>query len=364
MDKLTVVTAKPDHNLITLEKDSDAQNKPFTRHEKILAKLTETSAKIYTIDTTDKMLQETTKELLDLKMASKEYMDFLANAWDSFNNAGKPNAFAGAGTNGEGLTSYIFSREKLNKIQKLPYYIQSGIYGNDTFTPIFSHTYRSALISAQTTLEACSLLDKSNIVYCLTPFPGHHATTNSYSGYCFLNNAGICAEQLLKTKSYKKVCILDLDFHHGDGTQKIFYDRSDVLTVSIHGCPLGEYPYFTGYSEEIGQNTGVKYNINYPLKGGVKLQEYLSVLTDALTKIQKYDPDILVLAFGADTFKDDEEVLDSSRFSIDLDDYKKIGQTVAKLNKKTIVTQEGGYMMDCVAQIVTNFLEGLLTPLS
>lgn len=354
MSKLVITTIEQNKSLIEKERLSCAQNKPFTRHNNIICFLSERKHIINTIST-DIDKENIINKLLELNLCTPEYLDFLKFSYTSYLSAGEPIYFK---SSDNGLVSYIYYKDKCTNIKdKLPYYIQSGIYGNDTFTPIFSHTFDSAILSAYNSLKATELIEEYNIVYALNPFPGHHATTNSYSGYCFFNNGAICAQQLLSTKKYNKICILDLDFHHGDGTQKIYYNRSDVLTVSLHGCPSNEYPYFTGYNNEVGSG----YNINYPIKGGIKIDKYLDILKEALNKIDNYNPDVIVIAFGADTYKEDEEVHELSRFNINLKDYIDIGKTIAKLNKKIIVTQEGGYMLEHIGKIVDNFLTGLIS---
>ena len=175
-------------------------------------------------------------------------------------------------------------------------------------------------------------------------------------GYCFLNNAAIAAHWLSHARQDSRVAILDIDFHHGNGTQAIFYERDDVLTLSIHANPDRQYPYFTGAITERGERDGFGYNINYPLEPGVDDQRYLGVLEVACGEILRYDPSYLVVSLGVDTFSADP----LGDFNLTSSVYRVIGNRLAQLMRPTVFIMEGGYatkhLGDNVVSVLTGFV--------
>jgi acetoin utilization deacetylase AcuC-like enzyme len=172
-------------------------------------------------------------------------------------------------------------------------------------------------------------------------------------GYCYLNNAAIAAQAFLD-QGHTKVAILDVDYHHGNGTQSIFYDRSDVFFASIHGHPEAEFPFFLGYADELGEGAGVGFNINYPLAAGSDWETWSVALDQACQRIEAYAPDVLVISLGVDTFKDDP----ISQFKLDSPDYLRMGQRIARLGKPTLFVMEGGYAVEEIGINAVNVLEG------
>ena len=185
--------------------------------------------------------------------------------------------------------------------------------------------------------------------------PGHHAHHDLYGGYCFLNNAAIAA-QGFRDAGAARVAILDVDFHHGNGTQDIFYRRSDVLFCSLHGDPRDAYPYFLGYKDETGEGEGEGYNFNYPMPPGTGFEVWDSALAAACRKINAYKPDVLIVSLGVDTFKDDP----ISFFKLTSDDFKSYGARIARLKRPTLFVMEGGYAIAAIGLNTVNVLEGFL----
>ncbi|MCK1787164.1 histone deacetylase family protein, partial [Pseudomonas sp. TNT11] len=183
--------------------------------------------------------------------------------------------------------------------------------------------------------------------------PGHHAAGDLMGGYCYLNNAAIAAQAFLD-QGQRKVAILDVDYHHGNGTQSIFYARNDVLFTSIHGHPEAEFPFFLGYADERGEGAGEGFNFNYPLPAGSDWPHWSAALDEACTEIERYAADIVVVSLGVDTFKDDP----ISQFKLDSPDYLAMGARIARLGKPTLFVMEGGYAVAEIGINAVNVLEG------
>ena len=232
--------------------------------------------------------------------------------------------------------------------------VAPGYYCFDLSAPIAAGTYQAARASADTALTgAALLLEGQPLVYALCRPPGHHAGTDLYGGYCYLNNAAIAAAYLAAPG--ERVAILDIDFHHGNGTQQIFYQRADVLFVSIHADPAREYPYFSGYAGERGAGAGLGYTLNFPLEARVDDVRYLAVLDRALAAIAEHAPRFLVLSAGFDTYGGDpigDLALTSAA-------YPAIGRRVAALGLPTLVVQEGGYAVEALGENAAGLLRGL-----
>jgi len=229
-----------------------------------------------------------------------------------------------------------------------------GQFCFDTYTPLLGGTFAAALGGASAALRAAELLaaGTEQRVYVLTRPPGHHAERDRCGGYCYFNNSALAAERLAKLG---KVAILDLDVHHGNGTQHIFYNRYDVLTVSIHGDPAGLYPFFSGYADETGTGPGLGFNVNLPLPPGTGPKEYRPALEKAIEAVSKLQPAFLVLAFGADTHEADP----IGGFKLPTGFYREIGLQVRELKLPTAIVQEGGYSLESLGVCVANLLSEL-----
>ncbi|MGE8590937.1 MAG: histone deacetylase family protein, partial [Alcaligenes sp.] len=181
----------------------------------------------------------------------------------------------------------------------------------------------------------------------------HHAGADFFGGYCFLNNAALAA-QALRDAGAARVAILDVDYHHGNGTQSIFYERGDVLTVSVHGDPTTEYPFFLGYADEEGEGAGFGANLNLPLAAGTDFATWTQAMQKGLAAIQAFKADAVVVALGVDTYEGDP----ISKFKLKSTDYLAVGRALASLALPTVYTMEGGYAVADVGINVANVLEG------
>jgi acetoin utilization deacetylase AcuC-like enzyme len=225
----------------------------------------------------------------------------------------------------------------------------------ETTTPLTVGTYEAARGAVDVAMSATQIvLDGERFSYGLCRPPGHHATTDLYGGYCFFNNAAIVAHHVASTTG-TKVTVLDVDYHHGNGTQQIFYERDDVQFVSLHGDPARAYPYFTGYAEETGSSKGLGSTLNLPLAARTDDDTYLKSLERACESIRKFGPSMLIVSLGLDTFITDP----ISDLSLTTPGYDRCGALVAQLNLPTVVLQEGGYDVNALGVNVQSWLHGL-----
>lgn len=230
-----------------------------------------------------------------------------------------------------------------------------GRFCYDAGTPITPETWESAYWGAQTALSALQHISNgaNQHAFALCRPPGHHAGASYCGGYCFLNNAAISAEAALRAGA-DRVAILDVDYHHGNGTQDIFYERADVLVASIHADPRTDYPFYWGRAEETGKGEGLGTNLNLPLPQGTSIQTYMDALETAVAAIESFRPDMLIVSFGADTYERDP----ISHFKLRIDDYPRLSGAIKRLAIPTLVVMEGGYAVDAIAGIVSGFLAG------
>jgi len=272
------------------------------------------------------------------------FLDFLEGAWAAWTAAGRSHD----------ALPLIWQVRGLRAIEPEAIDGKLSFFSLDAGTPITAGTWRAASASANVALSgAADLLQGERAVFSLCRPPGHHAAQDIYGGYCFLNNAAIAA-QSLRDGGLQKVAILDVDYHHGNGTQAIFYERDDVFFTSLHGHPRQEYPYFLGYADETGSGAGEGFNANYPLDWGSDFAAWSAALEDALAKIGAYGPEALVVSLGVDTFKDDP----ISQFRLESPDYLTIGARIAGLGLPTLFVFEGGYAVEAVGVNAVNVLLG------
>ncbi len=236
-----------------------------------------------------------------------------------------------------------------------------GYYIFDGSAPIMPTTYVAACTSAECALTAAQLLlEGQRVAYALCRPPGHHAGHDMGGGYCYLNNAAIAAH-MLASEQRCPVAILDIDFHHGNGTQQIFYSRDDILVVSLHGDPALNYPYFAGYATEQGSGPGAGFNLNIPLPAGTDNASYLAALDQACKRIEAQRPDYLVVSTGLDTFSGDPVAENGAGFTLTTAAYPAIGQRIAALGLPTLFIQEGGYAIDALGDNLLALLSAVVS---
>ncbi len=253
---------------------------------------------------------------------------------------------------GKSVYPYVFPvRNRARPPKELP--LRAGYYCIDTFTPLNSNAYKAARRSVDCALTGVErLMDGDHAAYALVRPPGHHAEYEAFGGFCYFNSSAIAAHQLSK---HGKVALLDIDYHHGNGAQDIFYRRRDVFTVSLHGHPRHSYPYFSGFEDEKGEGEGKGYNLNLPLPENLDGEAYRKVLTTALNRIRKFDPQFLVLALGLDTAKGDP----TGSFQLMAKDFRENGLLIGQLGIPTLVVQEGGYKTQTLGINARHFFNGL-----
>jgi acetoin utilization deacetylase AcuC-like enzyme len=231
---------------------------------------------------------------------------------------------------------------------------QLGYFAMTAETAITPGTYEAARAAADTALTAADLLIQGQrSAFALTRPPGHHAAYDMYGGYCFLNNAAIAAQHL-RANGAGTIAILDVDFHHGNGTQDIFAARSDIFFASIHGRPEEAFPYFSGHADEIGTGPGEGATLNLPLPPGTDWPAYAEALGQAMRAIQRSQAETLVVSLGTDTFERDP----ISFFKLKADDFTRMGQTLATLDLPTLFVMEGGYAVEEIGINTVNVLTG------
>lgn len=279
---------------------------------------------------------------------SAPYLAFLENAWSQWlalepgNEARQP--FPSVWP----VRSLRSDREPLNFIARL------GLYSMDNGSPLVAGTWEAAKAGADAAASAAALIGEgAPAVFCCSRPPGHHAGADFMGGYCFLNNAAVAAQALRKGGA-SRVAVLDVDYHHGNGTQSIFYGRDDVLFVSLHGDPLTEYPFYLGHADEQGEGAGLGFNLNLPLPAGCSVANWFGALEQACLRIAAHHSDALVVSLGLDTFADDP----ISKFSLQASDFHRLGQRLAALGLPTVFVLEGGYAAEALGHNAAQVLEG------
>ena len=272
------------------------------------------------------------------------YIAFLKRAHTDWTAAGRPgDAFP-----------YVFPVRGRRPLTLSRIDAELGQYAYDCGTPVASGTWEAAYWNAQTALSGMhGVLSGQKAGFALCRPPGHHAGADYMGGYCYLNNVAIAA-QYARDQGAARVAVLDVDYHHGNGTQDIFYERGDVLTVSLHADPKTDYPFYWGHADETGAGQGVGGNVNLPMPRGTDWPAYREQLAKGIEAVAAFKPDILIVPYGADTFSGDP----ISFFQIETEAYQAMGQDIAALGLPTLITMEGGYAIEALGANVASFLSG------
>lgn len=283
------------------------------------------------------------------RIHGRPFLDFLAGAWDEWLALDPAHAELDA------LPSVWPGRGFRHDVLPRNFAARMGLYSFDAGTPITAGTWPAARAGAACALVAARAVaaGRYRSAFVLTRPPGHHAGPDFFGGYCFLNNAALAA-QALREDGAERVAVLDIDYHHGNGTQAIFYSRSDVLTVSIHGDPMTEYPFFIGHADECGAGSGDGFNLNLPLPRGTAFAPWRDALQRGIDAVAGFGAQALVVALGVDSFEGDP----ISGFGLKSADFLIVGQALAALRLPTVFVFEGGYAVAEVGVNVANVLEG------
>jgi len=282
------------------------------------------------------------------RVHSPRYLDFLASAWSEWVALDPANAERDA------LPSVWPVRSFRSDILPANFAARMGLFSYDAGTPLTSGTWAAAYAGAQCAVTAAQLVSAgARSAFALTRPPGHHAGADFFGGYCFLNNAAVAA-QALRDAGAERVAVLDIDYHHGNGTQAIFYERADVFFASVHGDPHTEYPFYLGYADETGAGAGLGNNLNLPLPRGTDFACWRAALGQALQAIARSGAQALVVSLGLDTFEGDP----ISGFHLRSEDYLRVGADLAAAGLPTVFVFEGGYAVDAVGVNAVNVLDG------
>jgi acetoin utilization deacetylase AcuC-like enzyme len=279
------------------------------------------------------------------RVHSDGFVNFLATAWTEWLAEGRthdalPLVWPVRSLRGDRVPDYIDGK--------------LGYYSLDAGVPITAGTWEAVQAGADVAVTgARALVDGAPGAFSLCRPPGHHAATAAMGGYCYVNNAAVAAQYLID-EGRARVAILDVDYHHGNGTQEIFYRRADVLFVSLHADPRVEYPYFLGYADERGEGDGAGCTANYQLPHGTTWDAYGPALDDACRKVAAFAPDALVVSLGVDTYEHDP----ISQFRLTTDDFPHIGARIAKCGCPTLFVMEGGYAVEDIGVNTVNVLTG------
>jgi Deacetylases, including yeast histone deacetylase and acetoin utilization protein len=272
---------------------------------------------------------------------AKDYIDFLASCWTEWLDSEAMDK-----------STLLPATFALRRYPQKPTSLlgRAGYYIMDLSACIVEGTYHAALASANCALSAAeTVANSARTAFALCRPPGHHAGKDYAGGYCFINNASVAANWL---SSKGTVALLDVDYHCGNGTQDIFYDRADVLTISIHADPNFEYPYYAGYSNETGAGAGLGFHRNFPLEKGTDDARYFAVLEEALSLIRKFVPKYLVVSAGMDIYADDP----LGTIKVTTQGISEIGKRICRLGLPTVIVMEGGYNNDALGRNIVSFL--------
>ncbi|WP_119966189.1 histone deacetylase family protein [Simplicispira lacusdiani] len=282
------------------------------------------------------------------RIHAPRYLQFLQTAWAQWLALDPANAQV------QPFPSVWPVRTLRSDIEPDNFVAKLGLYSMDNGTPLAAGSWQAAKAGADAAASAAARVAAgARAAFCCTRPPGHHAGPDFMGGYCLLNNAAVAA-QWLRDQGAARVAVLDVDYHHGNGTQSIFYDRADVLFVSIHGDPRTEYPFYLGHADETGEGAGAGCNLNLPLAAGSSVQTWFAALEQACARIAGHGAEALVVSLGLDTFEGDP----ISRFALASADFLRLGERLARLGLPTVFVLEGGYAAADLGTNAVNVLEG------
>jgi acetoin utilization deacetylase AcuC-like enzyme len=305
------------------------------------------NAALHAAGLSDVVAPEVVSDDLLAQVHDEEYLSFIMSAWKEWSDGG--------GTTD--LIPMVFPGRRMQ--QRVSEHIDGrlGFYAFAAETSISNGTWEAAHAAASIASTGQRLVSNGeSAAFALCRPPGHHAAIDYFGGYCYLNNAAIAAQGFLNDGA-ERVAVLDVDFHHGNGTQDIFYGRSDVFFASIHGDPLHTFPHYLGFVDETGSGAGAGYNANYPLVPGTAFDVWIEALEEALARIIGFAPEALVVSLGVDTFEADP----ISSFKLTSDDFSTYGRRLGNLGLPTLYCMEGGYAVEEIGINTVNVLTGHLS---
>jgi len=279
---------------------------------------------------------------------ARRYLAFLQTAWQQWVALDPANADV------QPFPSVWPVRTLRSDLEPENFVARLGLYSMDNGTPMAPGTWAAAKAGADAAASAATRVARgAPAAFCCTRPPGHHAGPDFMGGYCFLNNAAVAA-QVLRNEGVRRVALLDVDYHHGNGTQSIFYDRPDVLFISMHGDPRTEYPFYLGHADETGTGEGAGFNLNLPLPAGTSAAAWFDALESACARIASHGADALVVSLGLDAFEGDP----ISRFALASSDFTRLGARLARLGLPAVFVLEGGYAAAELGTNAVNVLDG------
>lgn len=285
-------------------------------------------------------------ELSIERVHSKDYIEFLKTCWAQWHKEMNSDKDAVASVSCRPDLGHRISNNIEGKL---------GFYSGDLTAGLGENSWVAIKSSADNALTGADIImSGERAVFSLCRPAGHHSSSSLMAGYCYINNAAVAAQHFIDN-NHKKIAILDIDYHHGNGTQSIFYERDDVLFTSIHADPNDEYPFYLGYSDEKGKGAGLGYNINYPLPlKTTAWSQYVVALKASLEDIRKYSPEVVIISLGVDTYENDP----ISHFKLKSEDFFEIGRMIESLKLPTQFIFEGGYVIEELGINTVNVLEG------
>jgi len=282
-----------------------------------------------------------------------EYLQFLQGAWRDWQKAAETTLPSGLLPDAKDVYPLIFPVRGVDARYPSSILGRAGYHASDLWMPIGEHSWDAIFGSANLAAEAAdTILRGAPSAFALCRPSGHHADKDRGGGNCYLNNAAIAAQYL--RRGFGRVAIVDIDVHHGNGTQRIFYDRDDVLFISIHCDPDNCYPYFVGYDQERGEGRGVGFNLNLPLPHHSGDDRFLAAVEAACARVAAYAPDAVVISLGVDGHEADP----TGELNVTLDGFRKAGARLGQVGLPTVLVQEGGYNLDTVGHCVASTLAG------